>query len=148
MFDTATDDVLGTSKWSAGPMALAIHSGQKWIYGAIAQHWWSYAGDDDRNDVNLTDVQYVLRYRVTPETNIGFAPNIRYNWNADSGNRWTVPVGLGFDTIGQLGPVPTKIGLEFHYFVEQPDVFGPEFQLRLLFIPVVPAPAWSKTPIF
>ena len=99
MMDTASDDALGTGKWSAGPMALAFHIGEKWIYGAVAQHWWSFAGDDDRDDVNLTDLQYVLRYRVTPTTNIGFGPNIRINWEEDRENRWTVPVGLGFDTL-------------------------------------------------
>ena len=64
-------------------MAIAIHIGEKWIYGVIFQHWWSFAGDDDRKDVNLTDLQYILRYQVTPETNIGSVPNIRYNWEPD-----------------------------------------------------------------
>lgn len=42
MLDTATDDALGTGKWSAGPMGLALHLGEKWIYGGVAQHWWSF----------------------------------------------------------------------------------------------------------
>jgi hypothetical protein len=148
MLDTATDDVLGTGKWSAGPMALALHIGEKWIYGAVAQHWWSFAGDDDRADVNLTDIQYVLRYRLTPETNIGFGPNIRYNWDADSGERLSLPVGLGFDTMIKIGSVPAKIGVEFYYFVEQPDAIGPQYQFRFVLSPVVPSPSWSKKPIF
>ncbi len=148
MMDTATDDKLGTGKWAAGPMALAFHVGEKWIYGAVAQHWWSFAGDDDRDDVNLTDIQYVVRYRLSPKTNIGFGPNIQANWEADSDNRWTVPIGLGGDTLVKLGPLPVKIGFEAYYNVVRPDDFGPEYQFRLLFVPVIGAPGWSQKPWF
>jgi len=148
MMDTATDDKLGTGKWSAGPMALAFHVGEKWIYGAVAQHWWSFAGDDNRSDVSLTDIQYVLRYRVSPETNIGFGPNIQANWDADSNNRWTVPVGIGGDTLVNIGPLPVKLGLEAYYNVVSPDDVGAEWQIRFMFVPVIGAPKWSQKPWF
>lgn len=148
MMDTATDERLGTGKWSAGPMALAMRITDKWIYGGILQHYWSFAGDSDRDNVNLSDLQYILRYRLTPETNIGFGPNIRYNWNAESGDKLSLPVGLGADTMINIGPLPVKIGLEAYYYVESPDAFGPEWQIRFLFVPVIPSPAWSKSAIF
>jgi hypothetical protein len=146
MFNTATEDVLGTGKWSAGPAGLALHIGEKWMYGVIAQHFWSFAGDDNRADVNLTDIQPIIRYLLTQETSIGMQPNWRYNWERDE---WAqIPLGLGFDTMIKLGPVPTKIGLEFYYHVERPDELGPEWQIRFLLTPVVPAPAWSRKPLF
>lgn len=86
---------------------------------------------------------------LTAETNIGFgSPNITADWEADSDNRWTVPVGLGFNTMTKIGKLPVKWGLELHYFVEKPDAFGPEWNLRFVFSPVVPKPAFSKAPIF
>jgi hypothetical protein len=151
MLDTATDDIFGTGKWSAGPMGLAVHVGppKGWIVGAIAQHWWSYAGDDNREDVNLTDIQYIGFYRLTDKTNIGVGtPNININWNADNNNRWTVPIGIGFNTMAKIGKLPVKWGLELHYYVEKPDNFGPEWNLRLIFSPIIPKPAFSKKPIF
>lgn len=148
MFDTASKDELGTGKNSIGPMAMAMHIDDKWMYGVIAQHWESFSGSDNRNDVSLTDIQYIGRYRLTPETNIGFSPNIRYNWEADSGDRWSIPVGLGMDTMISLGPVPAKIGVEAHYYVKQPDAFGPEWQIRFFLSPVLPAPKWTKKPRF
>lgn len=148
MFDTASDDELGTGKNSIGPMAMAMHIDDKWIYGLIAQHWESVSGDGDRNDVSLSDLQYIGRYRLSPETNIGFSPNIRYNWEADSGDRWSIPVGLGFDTMISIGPVPAKIGIEFYHYIEQPDPFGAEWQIRFFLAPVIPSPKWAKTPIF
>ena len=159
MFPTATEDMLGTGKYSAGPMALAFHLSDKWVLGTVAQHWWSYADHEEnitvntdlgpvnvkRPDVNLTDIQYVLRYRYSPFTNIGMAPNIRYNWETDE---LSLPVGIGFDTLIKLGPLPVKIGLEAYYYVEQDDKFGPEWQLRFLFVPVLPSPEWSRKPLF
>jgi len=151
MLDTATDDVFGTGKWSAGPMGLAFHVGPPggWILGTVVQHWWDFAGDDEREDVNMTNIQYVAFYRLTAETNIGFgSPNITANWEADSDDVWTVPVGLGWNTTTKLGPLPVKIGVEAYKYVEKPDNFGADYGLRLIFSPVVPKPAFSKRPIF
>ena len=92
---TATNKNLGTEKWSAGPMGLGVYIGEKWIVGGVGQHWWSYAGDNDRQSVNLTDFQYIIRYRLGPQTTIGMAPNIQMNWDADSGEKLRLPVGFG-----------------------------------------------------
>ena len=148
MMNTATDKALGTGKWSAGPMALFAYVSEKWIFGAVPQHWWSFAGSDTRNDVNLTDIQYIYRYRLSKETSIGAAPNIRINWDADGSERLQFPIGIGGDTLVYLGRLPVKIGLEYYYFIERPDEFGPIHQIRFVFAPVLPAPAWSRNPIF
>lgn len=158
MWDTASEDQLGTGKHSAGPMALAFKITPKWVLGVVAQHFWSFSGDDtitintsagpavlDRPDVNLTDIQPVVRYRVSPITNIGAAPNWRYNHESDQAS---IPLGIGGDTLVKMGKLPVKIGAEFYYYVEQDDDYGPDWQVRLLFIPVLPAPAWSRKPIF
>jgi len=158
MLPTATEDQLGTGKWSAGPMALAVGITEKWIVGGVFQHWWSFAGDDDfdidtslgpvtveRADVNLTDFQYILRYRKSPFTGFGMAPNIQYNWETDE---LSLPVGGGFDTLIKIGKLPVKIGAEVYYYVVQDDQFGPKWQLRLLFVPVLPSPNWSRKAIF
>ena len=158
MLNTATSDRLGTGKFSAGPMALAMSITEKWILGGVAQHWWSFAGEDtvtintslgkvkaDRPDVNLTDVQPIIRYRVSNKTNIGIAPNWRYNWETD---QLTLPLGMGGDTLIKMGPLPVKVGLEAYYYAVRDKDFGPVFQFRFLFIPVLPSPEWSRTPIF
>jgi hypothetical protein len=158
MLDTASDDFLGTGKNSAGPMALAFKISEKWILGVIAQHWWSFSGSNtidvqtnagvvrvESPDVNLTDVQPVIRYRVNAKTNIGMAPNWRYNHET---NQASIPIGIGFDTLVTFGKLPIKIGLEAYYYVEKDDDFGPDWQLRFLFVPVLPSPAWARKPLF
>jgi len=151
MLDTATEDVFGTGKNSAGPMALAFHIGEpgEWIVGTVVQHWWDFSGDDQRQDVNMTNIQYVAFYRLTAETNIGFgSPNIVINHEADSGQQVTLPVGLGWNTTTKIGPLPVKIGVELYKYIESPDNFGADYGMRLIFSPVVPSPAFSKIPIF
>ena len=158
MLPTATDDKLGTGKYSAGPMALAISLTDDWIFGGVAQHWWSFAGDDsknidtsfgkvktDRPDVNLTDFQYIVRYRYSAITNIGAAPNVQYNWETDE---LSLPIGIGFDTMTKFGKLPVKFGAELHYYAVQDDDFGPDWRLRLYFVPVLPSPEWSKKALF
>lgn len=158
MFDTATDDALGTGKNSIGPMALAFSITEKWILGVVAQHWESVGGSDhrtintdagpvrvDRPDVSLTDVQPVVRYRVNQLTNIGLAPNWRYNHETDQAS---IPIGLGFDTLVKWGKLPIKMGVEFYTYAESDDDFGGDSQIRFLFIPVLPSPEWSRDPIF
>lgn len=99
----------------------------------------------ERPDVNLTDLQVVVRYRKSAVTNIGMAPNWQYNWET---RQWSIPLGIGFDTLIKVGRLPAKIGLEGYYYVKQDDVFGPQWQLRFLFVPVIPAPASAREPWF
>ncbi len=146
MMRTATSEVLGTGKWSAGPSAVAVHLGEKWIYGVIAQQYWSFAGDAKRNDINITSLQPILRYALNQESGIGVMPNWNYNWET---RRWTqLFVGLGFDTMINLGPVPAQVAIEFHYNLVQNDLLNPQWQVRAVLTPVVPAPAWASRALF
>ena len=162
MFDTAVSPKFGTGRNCAGPMGLAFYVGEKWIFGALVQHWWDYSGGGhsktfllpngeemtvQSGHVNLTDVQYVLRYRLTNETNIGMGPNASYNWETDD---FLLPVGGGMDTMIHIGKLPVKVGAEFYYYVAHGsnDAFHNEWQARVFFVPILPSPKWSRKPLF
>jgi hypothetical protein len=139
-FPTATEDITGSGKWSAGPSALGVYLGKKWKIGALAQHFWDYAGDDDRDDVNLTNLQYFIFYSLDDTTSIGAAPNVFANWEEDSDNAFTVPIGIGASKTLQFGKIPVRIGAEFHYSVVQPeDVPGADWNFRFYIIPAMPS---------
>jgi len=144
-FDTASQDDFGSGRHSVGPMGLAFYIGEEWIVGGLAQHWWDYAGDDDRPHVNKTNFQYVLFYRLTAETKIGMSPNIIYDWEKDS---YDVPVGLGVNTLTKIGKLPITVGAEVQYHMSDNDAIHNQWHLRLLFVPILPSPGWSKTPLF
>ncbi|MBW1859590.1 MAG: hypothetical protein JRI70_05795 [Deltaproteobacteria bacterium] len=52
MMDTATDDQLGSGKWSAGPTAVVLVQPKPWTLGLLARQLWSFSGDSERKDVN------------------------------------------------------------------------------------------------
>ena len=140
-FPTATEDLLGTGKFLAGPSLLGVYLGKKWKVGALAQHFWDFAGDDDRDSVNLTNLQYFIFYSLDETTSIGAAPNIFANWEQEEAdNRFTVPIGIGISKTVQFGKVPVRFGAEIHYSVIQPDnVAGTEWNLRFYMIPAAPS---------
>src|SRR3546814_15187838 len=65
---TATEDTLGAEKWGAGPTAVALRQHGPWTYGILANQIWSFAGDDDRSEVNATFLQPFLNYTFPSAT--------------------------------------------------------------------------------
>ena len=49
------------------------------------------------------------------------SPLITANWNAASGQEWTVPLGLGITRTTVFNERPMSIGLQYYYNVERPD---------------------------
>lgn len=139
-FPTASDDVLGQGKYSAGPAAMIFNIGKPWVFGLLAQHWESYAGDDDRDDTSRTEIQYTIRYALPNAMSIGMGPTVIYDWEADSGNALTFPVGLGVTKTTRWGKVPVKLRAEFHYSVIKPDDYGSEWNFRIQVTPIVNNP--------
>ena len=62
-FPTATDDVLGTDQWSVGPSFVALTMDGPWVFGRLANHIWSVAGND-RVDVSTTTIQPFVNYNM------------------------------------------------------------------------------------
>ena len=142
---TATEDILGSGKYTAGPSALAVYIGQKFKGGALLTHFKDFADrDSDRGDVNMTNLQYLYYYSLSPTVSIGAAPNIIINWEQSSGNKVTVPIGFGINTTVNIGKVPFRFGAEFMYSVVQPDdVLGTKWDFRFYVIPAAPSALFS-----
>ena len=144
-FPTATDDVLGTGKWSTGPAGLAGYLGPKWKIAALMQNYFSHSGDSDRDKVKLTNLQYFYYYSLSDVMSIGAGPNIIANWEAGSGDKWTVPIGLGINRTFKIGKVPVRVGAEAFYNVVRPDSIGSNWGFRFYVIPAVPAALFKWT---
>jgi hypothetical protein len=133
---TATDENIGSEKWSAGPAAVVLAQPGPWVVGSLVRQLWSFAGDSDRQDVSQLLFQPFVNYNLADGWYLVSAPIITANWEADSDNRWTVPVGGGFGKIFKIGDQPINAQLSGFRNVEHPQ-YGPEwimrFQLQLLF---------------
>jgi hypothetical protein len=128
-FPTATDDLFGSGKWSAGPAAVALTMQGRWVFGALANNVWSYAGDGDRRSVNAFLVQPFINYNLDAGWFLTSSPVITSNWKADSDERWTVPIGGGGGRVFRIGRQPVNMGLQAFYNVERPTG-GPEWSVR------------------
>jgi hypothetical protein len=54
LYPSATDDLLGSEKWGAGPTIVLLKQEGPWTVGLLFNHIWSFAGDDHRNYVSST----------------------------------------------------------------------------------------------
>jgi hypothetical protein len=137
---TASRDELGAGKWQAGPALLWLNAGKPWVYGVILQHWWSFAGDDDRSHVNRTELQYIFRHAFEGGWSLGMGPNIVYDWTAEPDDRLTLPIGLGITKTVRIGKMPVKFRFEPQYSIIRPDSVGTEWNFRIQIAPVIRSP--------
>jgi hypothetical protein len=118
---TAVDDLLGADKWTAGPTAIALSMPGHFVLGALVGQSWSFAGDDDREDVSFMAIQYFVNYNLKNGWAIKSIPTITANWKADDGQQWTVPFGAGIGKVGKMGTQPYSLTVSGFYNVEKPD---------------------------
>ena len=74
-------------------------------------------------------LQPFLNYNFAGGAYLTSAPIITADWEAPSGQRWTVPVGGGIGKIFHLGKLPVNTQLSAYYNVVHPDD-GANWQLR------------------
>ena len=140
-FPTASSDYLGSGKVQMGPALMALSITKKWTIGTIVQHWNSVGGDGDRADVTKTDIQYILRKQIKGKgMSIGMGPNVSINWNAESGNKVTLPIGLGVTKTVKWGNTPWKLRFEPQYSIIKPDDYGTLWNIRIQIAPIIKNP--------
>jgi len=128
---TATDSLLGTSQWSMGPAAVGLTIQGPWVFGALVSQQWSFAGWGDQ-DVSQLSIQPFVNYNLPDGWYLSSVPLITANWEASSGNKWTVPVGGGVGKLFRLDRLPINTQLQAFYNVERPQ-FAADWQLRFQF---------------
>jgi len=119
---TATDDRLGSEKWSGGPAAVSLVVDGPWVFGVLARNLWSFAGDDDRADVSQLLVEPFLHFNMDDGWYLTSTPVVTADWETGDGdNRWTVPIGGGLGRLLRVGDLPVNLQLQGFYQVERPD---------------------------
>lgn len=126
LWPTATDSLLGTEQWAAGPTIVGLQQNGPWTYGVLANHLWSYAGDDSRDEVNATFINPFCSYITPTMTTFTVSPELTYDW----GNRQLLaPVNLIVSQLFKIGDQPISFALGGRYYFEGPDG-GPEWGIR------------------
>ena len=128
---TNTDARLGNKNWGLGPTAvvLRIKHGDPWVFGVLANNVWSLSSDERGGAYNNGLIQPFVNYNFKDGFYLTSAPVMTVNWKADSGQKWTVPLGGGVGKIFHLGRLPVNTQLSAYYNVVHPDD-GANWQLR------------------
>jgi hypothetical protein len=122
LLPTGTDDLLSTEKWGAGPTAVALRQSGKWTVGFLANHIWSFAGDDERADVNATFMQPFATYTTPTAWSYTFTTESTYDWESEE---WGVPLNVSIAKVTRIGSQLVSLGGGVRYWADSTD-FGPE----------------------
>jgi len=126
LLPTATDDVLGREKWGAGPTGVALVQRGPWTVGMLANHVWSFAGDDNRADVDASFLQPFAAYTWPFGFTLTANTETTYDWEAEE---WTVPLNLLATQVLKVGAQPISLQLGGRYYADAP-LGGPDWGLR------------------
>ncbi len=139
LLPTTSDPLLGAGEWAAGPTFVVLKQQGPWTYGVLANHLWSFADASnlERNDVNSTFLQPFIAFGKSGTT-LSIQSEATANWEADSGEQWTVPINVSLSKVTKLGPFPFSVGLGGGSYVESPTG-GPEWKLRTIFTLILPS---------
>jgi hypothetical protein len=118
LFPTATDDLLGGEKWGAGPTAVVLKQFDGWTVGMLANHIWSFAGDDDRSDISSTFLQPFVSYTTKDAWTFSLNTESSYNWETEE---WSVPLNLTVAKLVVIEKQPISLTAGVRYWAESPD---------------------------
>ena len=127
-YPTATDNAIGSQKWSAGPTIVLLEQKSGWTYGVLANQLWSFAGSSHRSSVNSAFLQPFLSYTTGTHTTFGINTESTYNWETDE---WTIPLNPTVSQLLKLMDRPIQFTVGGRYYAEAPRG-GPDWGLRFV----------------
>ncbi len=134
LLPTATEDALGGQKWGLGPTAVVVKQTGPWTMGALGNHIWDVAGDDDAADISRTFFQPFLAYQTKDAWTYTIQSESTYDWEA---NEASIPVNFVVSKIVKFGKLPVSIAGGVGYWADSPEDVGPEgwrFRTSLTFV--------------
>lgn len=134
---STAEPTLGVGKWLAGPTFVVLKQSGGWTYGGLANQVWSIAGNSSRSDVSQLFVQPFISRTSKSAVTVSLNSETLHNWNAASGNKWTIPVNFVVTKMATFGPFPASYGGGIGYYLDKPEG-GPDWQLRGVIAVILP----------
>jgi len=131
---------LGIREWGVGPSLVMVVKPGNWVIGTLFNNVWSLESD------NLAfTFQPFINYNLPEGYYLSTSPKVVANWKADSGNKWTVPLGMAFGKL--LKPknfLPFNVQAGAYYNIESPELTGGDWSLKLTFTAIIPKAIFKK----
>ena len=132
---TATDPALGSEKWALGPAAGAIVTSGDLMLGGIILSNFSVAGADDRDDISTLTLQPLASYGLKKGWSVELS-EITYNYDLESGQWTSIPLGARVAKLGKLGKLPCRFYVDAEYNFADSTV-SPEWTYRFAVVPLL-----------
>lgn len=120
-----SDVPLSSGKWTLGPALVGVYTKGPWVVGGLVNNMWSFAGDEDRNDVNKMLIQPFINYNLPKGWYISISPIITADWENEN-QGWTVPIGAGIGRVFRVGKQPINMSVHGYYNAVKPEIGGEE----------------------
>lgn len=120
---------LGSGKFSVGPAFAVVTQPGPWTLGFKSKQIWSVIGSDSRREVSQLILEPFANYNLGSGWYLTTDMDTIANWNSNSDNRWTVPVGAGVGKLFALDNLAINTKLEGYYNAVKPD-YAPEWSMN------------------
>ena len=129
---TASDDTLGSGKWSVGPAVEYEYERGRFYAAFVALQLWSVAGDSNRKDVSMLMIKPMITYELSRRWKAVYMPyGISVYWNKPSGSRTYVPLGGGLQYGFKIGSQDMAVSAQLFNYVARPSK-GTQWDLRFM----------------
>jgi hypothetical protein len=126
---TATAAPAKTGTWGVGPSAVLLTMKGPWVVGALVNQIWPFYDRNDKPKTDLFFFQWFVNYNFGKGWAITAAPSNTANWDAEEGQRWTVPLGIGISRTTVFNRQPINLGVQYYSNIKRPSS-APASQLR------------------
>jgi len=137
LFPTAASKYLGSEKYGVGPNGVVLKQSGPWTAGVLANHTWSYAGNDSRQDICATYLQPFFSHTSKNGFTISFSSESTYNWKD---REWTVPLIGGVSQVIPFFGRFLSAGISGIYYPQTPSC-GPKWGIRAVLTILLPEKA-------
>ncbi len=106
------------------------------MWGAFNQNVFTVAGDDDREDVNISIVQPILSHSLGAGWSVGTSDmNLTYDWQG--GRFSSLPLGAKVSKLVRFAETPVQFSVQYeHDFAD--DEIGPADTIRFTVKVLIP----------
>ncbi len=137
---TTSDTSNGRQQLILGPQ-LNIGKVTDWgVYGALMSHVFDVAEKRDKGtpDTMMTTIQAYFSYGLGNGWQLVSNPVIRYDWEGDSGNKLSLPLGGGIAKTMKIGSMPLRVSAEVQKYIVSTDRFDSDWLFKFTLSPVLP----------